>query len=198
MNGVKIQLSKEEREMATDPDIILTKNRIIEAVVDLFGEISREEIIYANQFRNRLPDQLYNNPPKISKGENYRQLPWVMLDHPRDFQSADAVAVRHFFWWGNFFSSALQVSGLFKEKLVKKIDIWPEGAYICVHASPWEHHFTPDNYVQVSTLNISDIYNLSGQQEFLKLALVIPLTQWEDAPAFLLKCFRSWMDLLLF
>jgi hypothetical protein len=196
MSGVKIQLSREERELVANPAIILTKNKIIEAVMELFGQLSHEEIAFTNEFRDRLPDQLYVHPPKISRGENYLRLPWVMLDFPRDFKTENALAVRHFFWWGNFFSSTLQVSGLFKEKLVKKIDQWPEDTYICVHASPWEHHLELDNYIPVSSLSRTEINYLLEQKDFIKLALVIPLGKWDDVPAFLLNCFRSWMNLV--
>jgi hypothetical protein len=197
MSGVKIQLSAEEREMVNDPDIILTKNKIIEAVMDMFGGLSEAEVSFLNAHRNRLPEAVFRFPPKISKGEQYRRLPWVMLDLPRVFDPEATLAVRHFFWWGNTFSVAIQATGTFKGLLVKKQDRWPADTLVCVHATPWEHHFDSDNYMPVTAMDRGAWEEQLEQKDFLKLAVAIPVSGWDNAPAFLLRGFRSWMELLL-
>ena len=197
MSGVKIQLSAEEREMVNDQGIILTKNKIIGAVMDMFGELSNEEVSYLNSHRSRLPEAVFRYPPKISRGEQYRRLPWVMLDMPRVFDPEATLAVRHFFWWGNTFSVSVQATGTFKDLLVKKQDQWPDGTLVCVHTTPWEHHFDKDNYVPVTDMDKGEWEGQLVQKDFLKLALAIPVSGWDDAPTFLLRGFRSWMELLL-
>src|SRR5688572_20484305 len=102
-----VKLSKEELGMVTDAGLILTKNRIIQKVYDLFGEVS---MVYQQQ-HDRFPVEVVAVSPKISRGENYRGLPWVMLDYPRRFSQADVFAIRSFFWWGGFFSFTLQLKG---------------------------------------------------------------------------------------
>lgn len=197
MSGVKIQLSPKEQEMITNSGIILTKNRILAAVMELFGAVSEAETQYLEEHRNRLPQDIFRFAPKISKGENYRQLPWLMLDNPRVFDPGQSLAVRHFFWWGHFFSITIQVSGRFKEKLLQQVPAWPTDAYICVQASPWEHHFGRDNYLPLKEMDGPSIVAISGQQEFLKLALALPISQWESSPTFLLSGFTRYLNLLL-
>jgi hypothetical protein len=197
MSGVKIQLSPKEQEMIANSGIILTKNRILVAVMELFGAVSEAEAIYLEDHRSRLPQDVFRFAPKISKGENYRQLPWLMLDNPRVFDPGQSLAVRHFFWWGNFFSIGIQVSGGFKEKLLQQIPAWPTDAYICVQASPWEHHFGRDNFLPLAELDVKEIEVIAGRQEFLKLAMALPVSQWESSPTFLLNGFTSYLDLLL-
>ena len=197
MSGVKIQLSLKEQEMMGNTGIILTKNRVLAAVMELFGEVSEAETAFMEERRKRLPEDIFRFPPKISRGENYLQLPWLMLDYPRVFQPEESIAVRHFFWWGNFFSVSIQVSGKYKEKLLDQLEKWPSAAFICVQASPWEHHFGRDNYLPVAELDATGIVKIAGEKDFLKLALALPVHQWDALPAFLLSSFTSYLDLML-
>ena len=197
MSGVKIQLSLKEQEMMGNTGIILTKNRVLAAVMELFGEVSEAETAFMEERRKRLPEDIFRFPPKISRGENYLQLPWLMLDYPRVFQPEESIAVRHFFWWGNFFSVSIQVSGKYKEKLLDQLEKWPSAAFICVQASPWEHHFGRDNYLPVAELDATGIVKIAGEKDFLKLALALPVHQWDASPVFLLSSFTSYLDLML-
>src|SRR5882762_9510184 len=113
MDAAKVQLSKEERTLVMDPGWILTKNSIMGKVGALFAELSgRMQASY------QLPtDGLPLNwaTPKISRGENYKGLPWVVLDYPRAFGREDVLAIRTLFWWGHYFSVTLHLKGKYKE-----------------------------------------------------------------------------------
>lgn len=197
MSGVKIQLSPKEIEMASDPGLILTKNRIMDGVMELFGKAAGNATAYAESHKSRLPPEVFAHPPKISRGEQYRHLPWMMLDYPRLFDPPATLAIRHFFWWGHNFSVSLQVSGRFKEMVVDRKGSWPGDTYVCVHPSPWEHHFGTDNFTPFKELSSEEFDEMLQQKDFLKLALSLPVSQWVEAPAFLQRSYRSWMDLLL-
>ncbi|ULQ50816.1 hypothetical protein [Flavihumibacter fluvii] len=197
MSGVKIQLSTEEQEMAANTGIILTKNRIMAAVMEMFGDLSEAAVFYADEHRNRLPEGIFRVPPKISRGENYQQLPWVMLDYPRVFEPSETIAIRHFFWWGNFFSVSIQVSGRFRQQLLDKVGEWPGNTHICVQASPWEHHFGQDNYLPITGMHREEILSIARERDFLKLSMAIPVSQWASSPTFLLNGFNNFLNLLL-
>lgn len=196
MSGVKIQLSPEEQEMAANTGIILTKNRVLASVMEIFGELSAAQVAMAESQRRRLPGEFFSATPKIARGENYLQMPWIMLDYPRHFDAAGTLAIRQFFWWGNFFSVNLQVSGPFKKRVLEGVADWPEELRICVHPSPWEHHYGPDNFAPVSGLGHSERLEIAGRTDFLKLSMAIPLTQWDAAPTFLLNGFSNYLKLL--
>ena len=93
-NFAKVQLSAEEMRLVRDAAWILTKNSVMGKVVAMFGELSGGW-----------------KEPKISKGENYKGLPWVMLDYPRVFGKEDVYAIRTFFLWGHAFSITLHLKG---------------------------------------------------------------------------------------
>src|ERR1700722_15897376 len=98
-NFAKVRLSAEEMRLVTDPAWILTKNSVMGKVVAMFAELSGE-------IRGG-----HEKEPKISRGENYKGLPWVMLDYPRVFGREDVYAIRLFFLWGYAFSVTLHLKG---------------------------------------------------------------------------------------
>jgi len=82
-----VKLSDAEMKLVTDASFILTKNHIINKVYHLFGELSTIFETIAKQ--QHLPEDILQVSPKISRGENYESLPWVMLDYPRYFKQED-------------------------------------------------------------------------------------------------------------
>jgi len=168
-----VKLSKEEMTLVTDAGFILTKNRIIQKVYDLFGEVSQA----FTATNTALPPEVLAIHPKIAKGENYQGLPWVMLDYPRRFSATDVFAVRCFFWWGHFFSITLQLQGKYQHQyaplLQKNLPIteW----WVGTGSDAWQHHFDDGNYSNGSSA--TDLIRLP----FIKLAKKIPLSEWDNA-----------------
>jgi hypothetical protein len=111
MNEAKIQFSQEELELVENAGLILTKNTIIRKIHELFGLIS-EQMKSELQIAS-LPEEIKQTSPKISKGENYKGLPYVVLDYPRLFTRENIFAVRTLFWWGHYFSVTLQLKKTF-------------------------------------------------------------------------------------
>src|SRR6266511_3807431 len=104
MNPAKIRLSAKEMELVTNADWILTKNGIIQKVKQLLSDLLLVQEDMLHKFRPFLPAETGMSPAKISKGENYKGLPYLILDHPRYFGKDNVFAIRTLFWWGHFFS----------------------------------------------------------------------------------------------
>ncbi|OIR08285.1 hypothetical protein GALL_94530 [mine drainage metagenome] len=186
-----VKLSQRELDLVTNTDFILTKNNIIAKVFDLFGDLSEFEIKTANNF---LDDEIKIIAPKISKGENYEGLPWVMLDYPRYFTTKDIFAIRTYFWWGNYFSVTLHLKGKFKERFQAASFMSQEKRdwFLCCNENEWQHHFRKDNYKLLNEFSEEEIQQLS----FIKLAKKIPLHRWDDAEMFLKESFETMLGLL--
>src|SRR5688500_20050079 len=114
MDLAKIQLSQEELVLVQNADWLLTKNRIIGKVYEMFGMLVADVQMMPEKNSVLLPE-IFAASPKISKGENYMGLPYVMLDYPRCFGKSDTFAIRTMFWWGNFFSVTLHLKGRYKK-----------------------------------------------------------------------------------
>ena len=185
MNSAKIRLSQKEMELVSDDSWILTKNKILDKAKLLLGNLLEEQQAVFGFFKNYLPEELTTVPPKISKGENYRGLPYLILDYPRIFTKENTFAIRTMFWWGNFFSITLHLSGNYKRIYEKKIiatlsDLQNDGFFICINEDQWEHHFEDSNYRHLTKMNKEKLIQNINEAGFLKLSQKIPLQQWDD------------------
>ncbi|MDB5249994.1 MAG: hypothetical protein JWQ40_4388 [Segetibacter sp.] len=175
-------LTAYEMQLVTDPQILLAKNNIIKVVYKRFGDLASR---YQKELEDITVESEASMSAKISRGENYKGLPYVIMDYPRHFSKTDVFAIRTFFWWGNFFSITLQLSGQYQSKYANNI----EGAirhdcfsgwFIGNSANQWEHHFETGNYMPVEK---DKDYNVD-KLPFLKLAKKIPLGKWDEIDSF--------------
>ncbi len=182
-----LSLSDYEMAVAKDKEFLFTKTRIIEKVYSVFGNLADDFTVHSKL----LIQDIEAGTPKISKGENYKGLPYVILDYPRIFQKEDILAIRCFFWWGNFFSITLHLSGKYKQEfepaLQQSINAdYFKGWHISVSANQWEHHFDTDNYMLISN-NLAYSF---ADRPFIKLAKKIPLIEWDSTEDFFIVNFQ--------
>ena len=111
----KIQLSEDEWQLVMNAGILLTKNRALEKIAMFLGEIGNTAGTVISPETVALPVSAAWKNAKISKGENYQGLPYLVLDYPRFFFRDDVFAIRTMFWWGNYFSITLHLKGIFFE-----------------------------------------------------------------------------------
>ena len=198
MSDTNVELSKNESELVINSEFILTKNRIIEKVYTLFGLLSEDYKIKLLSCKTILPSEVFSSSPKIYKGENYLNLPYVMLDYPRVFLKENVFAIRSFFWWGNYFSITLQLGGRFLQACRIKVEAnlknEANGDYfICINDAPWEHHFEESNYQSLKTIDsIETILN----KPFIKIAKRHSLSEWNDAATFYRSNYENLLQLM--
>ena len=202
MNNVsKLMLSAEEQQLVNNSHWILTKRIIIDKVNELLGYCSENQKAFIQKEKDWLPAAVIQSTPKIAKGENYLQLPYVLLDYPRCFDAENIFAVRTMFWWGNFFSITLHLSGsyktMFQQNLISNISALPvNNFYICINKEEWQHHFEENNYVALNKLTKAQIQKIAVQQHFIKVAAKFSLHQCNEIEVLLKKSFTDALHLL--
>lgn len=201
MNAAKIRLSSKEMELVTNADWILTKNGILQKTKELLETVLQEQQIIAATYKTRLPAEIFQVSPKISKGENYKGLPYLVLDFPRHFDKENIFAIRTMFWWGNFFSMTLHLSGSYKQQFEEKIFasfsvLREQEFFLCTNDDEWEHHFEPDNYLSLEDMSQKQLPAHTRQKRFLKLARKIPVEKWSEAAVLLPLQFNGLLRLL--
>ena len=196
----KIMLSDDELQLVTNTGWILTKRTIMDKVNDLLGEIAENQQCMIENEKAWLPEAVVLSAPKIAKGENYLQLPYLLLDYPRCFDAENIFAVRTMFWWGNFFSITLHVSGVYKEKfqqrIIDNIGAVQQEIFFCIHENQWQHHFEADNYSSIKDLRKEALQELIIKKPFIKLAIKFPLQPWAALPVLLEQSFAEIINLL--
>ena len=184
MQQTKIQLLPAEMELVSSPDIILTKNAILQKLKSFLAEVEVKQLNILKDYSAQLPQEVLSTSPKISRGENYKGLPWLVLDNPRHFRHNNIFAIRTMFWWGNFFSITLHLSGNNKSNLLKKIFenlslLKENDFYVYAGQDEWEHDLDPASYKKLFALSTEDLDAIVSANNFLKLAIKFPIDSLE-------------------
>ncbi len=198
-NEAKIHLSKYETEVVMDANWILTKQEIIKKICSFFGEM-HDVFKSVSIAGNKTIEELgFTRNGKISKGENYKGLPYVILDYPAIFERDNIFAIRTMFWWGNFFSITLHISG---KKIMQNIKIQKilshlkeSNFFICVNKDEWQHDFDDVNYTLISGIDEKQ-YTETCARDFFKISKKIDLSNWNEAAQFLENSYRELIELI--
>lgn len=192
-----MNLSKKEISLLKDTDFLLCKSEIIKKLESIFNETE-------SSIREQLCDISFNFPNtlnitsgKISKGENYNGLPYLVLDYPALFKKNDIFAFRTMFWWGKFFSSTLHLQykslDYFRENLTSGIEkLSANKIFISVGETPWQYHYEQDNYKKCAISHADHIKNCS----FLKLSRKFRLEEYQQVPQLSAEYFHFLLNIL--
>ena len=196
----KLTLSDEEQLLVNNSEWILTKRIIIDKVNQLMGTLSEKQKQVIEKEKAALPLAVVQSTPKISRGENYLQLPYMILDYPRCFDGENIFAIRTMFWWGNFFSITLQLSGIYKklyeQKIVTNIDSLNKDFFICVNESQWHQHFEKSNYIPLKQFTADAFAKNILNKSFIKIAIQYPLQSWNELAVLLDNSFKEIIEML--
>ena len=198
----KLMLSAEELQLISNTQWILTKRKIIESINLLFGNLAgtmKQQVLVQEKL---LPFEVAQSTPKIAKGENYLQLPYLILDYPRCFDKENVFAIRTMFWWGNFFSCTLHLSGSYKTMFEQALQnniaaMQKNNFYICNNKDEWQHHFETDNYLPVHIFTSTAIKQIIIKEPFIKVAAKFSLHQCNEIEELLEKSFADLLYLLI-
>src|SRR5437762_9288085 len=192
----KIQLSSFEMDLLNNSEWILTKNTIVKKAQRLLEQVQGNIYDHTKLNPGVFPTEVITISPKISKGENYLGLPWLMLDYPRYFDKENIFAIRIMFWWGNFFSTTLHLSGHYKQKYHQAIihsyeDLHKNEFYLCINDEQWDHHFEKENYLSVKSFTAEGFGDEVQKKSFIKLSCKLSFSQWNDAVRLLSESFTK-------
>jgi hypothetical protein len=172
--SVKLTFSTEELNAIKNTEFFQRKKNITHAVYEYYGSLIDE---FKNELTRHsiiLPQEINIQNRKISRGENYEGLPYIVLDFPAFFSAKNIFAMRNFFWWGNGFSMHFIISNSFYKKYYKKIEeakanLEANKFSICVGETPWDHHFRNENYRLISSLKEKDFSRVIKEKKFIKI-----------------------------
>jgi hypothetical protein len=180
-----MDFTEKDLHILEDTDFLLAKSSILKKIYNLLEKTRTRLIKIVEESDFSFPEGTDIVMGKISRGENYKNLPYMVLDYPTLFTNENSFAFRTMFWWGNFFSSTLQLEGRslneYRKIIGNNIDkLLDKNIFIGVGETPWEYHYNEDNYLILKKDHIKIINNCN----FLKLSKNISLSDWERLPAF--------------
>lgn len=205
MQDTKLTLRDEELEAIMNSRFFLVKRDVTEKIFDLFGILEKELKEKSAGYSFIVSGELETmEKGKIFRGENYRFMPYVLLDYPRVFTTENVFAFRSMFLWGNEFSFTLHLQGkaleLFRKKMIQHLSLLQgKFFFFCVNDSPWEYSFEEKNYKKFDDLysqNQDELEEKIRTQSFIKFSRQLKLTEYEQAITYGLETFELLMNVL--
>ncbi len=178
-----IEFSDQEMQLMRDDQIFPQKLLITKKIYDLLSELSHELKNHTITQNYPFPEGTDITAGKISKGENYQQQPYAILDLPRKFSRQMILAYRTMFWWGHCFAFTLHVGGTPMKNTMQKFlseyeRLQGKNVYFAINSNQFEHHFGEDNYQLLDNLDHQTIRTHIETNQYFKVAKQMPLDQW--------------------
>lgn len=179
-NGAKIHLSAQEMELVTNKEWLFLKRSILGKMEAFLGQLHGKFSEMMEEEKFMFDNELKNQGGKISKGENYKGLPYMILDFPAKFSRNNIFAVRTMFWWGNFFSISLHLSGkyLLENSNSKECFSFLKDKQFYIHSGvdEWDHDLNEPGYMPVNDLAYEQFIKIS-KKDYFKISRKINLDQ---------------------
>ncbi len=99
----------------------------------------------------RIPNEVKQTTPKISKGENYQGMPYMVLDYPRYFGKEDTCAFRNLLLWNRGLYSTWFFEGKYIDYAIQiYAQHGTQSMYLHQNTDKWIHELTEqDIYIQM-------------------------------------------------
>jgi hypothetical protein len=178
-----IKLTKTEFDFVLHSEYPKIKQRVIQKVCHRFDALGHElkqhlvpeDVAWGNEFRDA--------HSKTTRGENYRQLPYVVLDYPRIRNREFMLACRTMFWWGNYFSLnfMIRLDAVDVELFISNLKKNPNRK-IRVYGGDdlWEQDLDDDHFMKLHQLSEPELNNLFRKQAYIKLSRKVRFTNWDQ------------------
>ena len=182
-------------------DFLKTKRSIITGFIQLFENIQLDLLDLINSGNFQLPNDVITKSGKITKGENYKGLPFVVLDCPGFFTKNDIFAYRTIFWWGNYLSNHFLLKGSYldhyRERFAKSwLLLKGEKVYLDLSDDPWNHDLSTREYVGIDQLGKKKFEAILQRPGFLKLSWRMELEEWKVFHQYSLKNFMTLIEVM--
>jgi hypothetical protein len=201
MQDSKFKFTRDEVQLMGNQDFFRQKTIMTQKMVSLFHDLNNEIEICKTENEKYLPQKVKTISGKISKGENYLGLPYIVLDNPRIFSRQNIFAFRSMFWWGNYFSFTFHLSGKYLEDYSKNIyknfeTLREKKFLVCIHNEQWIHHLEKENYNSLDSFDTKKIKNLIEQNRFLKFSRKLDLKKWNHVKDYGTETLKEYFSIL--
>lgn len=178
--------SAEELSIIHNTDFFRLKSTVTQKFYQLFGELIKEIKLENRLSEFDFPKGMDITNGKITKGENYLGLPYVVADFPKIFNQQGVFTFRMWFWWGNYISFTWHISGTYLDKqgafLISKFnDFQQAGFLIFIGNDQWQQDITENSYLDLKTVTKVDFEKLVLERQYFKLCKKVKLSNIENA-----------------
>ncbi|WKN44372.1 hypothetical protein [Tunicatimonas pelagia] len=178
--------AKELRQLA-DTDFLLTKAVIHQKAERLLTATQTQLKAYIQDKSPAFPEAVLIRGGKISRGENYQNLPYHVLDYPRQLSQDAIFTLRTMIWWGHELSITWHMAGhslqQFRAQLENKLPLMKQWHWqICVSDDPWQYHRIPSYYQPALGFEENTWRLWLEKRSFCKFVVFFPFSDWDVLP----------------
>ena len=174
MQKSAIKLTNHQLKLVSDPAYPLTKIEVMERLTTLLhacaAQLRENKLTIGNT-------QLFECEYKISKGENYKGLPYLVLDYPKITSKKFPVLLRTMFWWGKYFSLNIFLHDNLKVQI--RDHSFNNANFsdlkLLVSSNIWEQDLAKEDYMQFSKDAM-----LLKESDYLKMSKAIPIESYHE------------------
>lgn len=156
-------LTKDDFSIISDQDFLIHKRAVLGKITTLLSEVEVGLKNSKSMDSTLLPIGTLTKSGKISRGDNYKGLPYLVLDYPRYSHGNEIFLFRTMFWWGNYFLCML-ISQNCSHRLKDNLPTEKVGFFLNHGKSPWNY-----DLADVSWKPMNKAQTLSGPLPFISI-----------------------------
>ncbi|MEM7374445.1 MAG: hypothetical protein AAF587_37975 [Bacteroidota bacterium] len=192
-------LTEKEFHLLQDASLLPAKFRIGEKINKWLAALHRElKTPISNAIH--LSEEVCQSSGKISRGENYHNQAYRVLDYPRIFRRDAIFAFRTVVLWGHPIGFHLILSGIYKEKhqehLLTNRHKLGENVCLAAHETPWIWEADAPGLHPCHAMSEEDWREHLDRFSFIKLSQFLPLTEYEHIASKGTTIWTQWSQLL--
>jgi hypothetical protein len=177
--------NSEELKTLRNQSFFQQKNIITQRFYERFGSLIQTLKNNQNHLKFPYPEGADTSVGRITKGENYQGLPYIVADFPRYFSKKGIFSFRSWFWWGNYVLFIWHISG---EYLIKYEDLLLEkfsefqknDLYLSIGTDEWQHHLDFENYISMKRVTFLMFERYIKTRSFVKIVQKLDLNDLDN------------------
>lgn len=189
MQSVEFPLNPQELALLADPDVLPRKHRVQQTLEKILLQTGQS----LNAMALSIPWS--SKPPKLSRGENYEQQAYRVMDFPRIQEEGGFLFYRTLILWGHPIGMHLIASGHFMERLAPSLiahhsSLAPHW-YYAAQDTPWIWQADANDLIPCFNMEPDQLLAEISKRKFLKLSSFVPLDRYADLPQLSLDRFAE-------
>ena len=185
-NEKNIILNAVEWTLFQDKSFMPVKARVLEKIEFILGRLGSKLETECRKSMDILSEAYFDKPPKLSRGENYSNYAYRVMDFPRFAKGESLFLYRCVVLWGHPIGFHLILQGEpkreFEEAFKDNYHQLPAGFFISNQESPWKWESEDDDLISLRNISANQVNAILTQRPFLKLSCFLPLKSYLDIP----------------
>lgn len=194
-------LDEKELQILQDPSLLPMKARVCEKYEEQLDSLWNQYGEMLIGLKSTSFREILGAKGKISKGENYMQQAYRVLDYPSMLTRYDMLLFRTMMLWGDAFSWHFILAGKYLDRFRDRVCLnkyrIPKGGYLSCHDDPWVWHRNDKGWLPLDQMEYDELTEESAKRKFLKFSHFMDLEEYPRLKERSLEILNAYMRIIL-